>query len=231
MTYSNDKVLETALSAMMTAGVQYEKWTKGNYAPWQAPEYVYTTSIAKSVAGLPFKPGVYCEFNSAKAISWANKEEFGRKLAKLTRKSRSDILVTNANDDFKYLIEVKRRVWTKNVLKNDMVRIPDLIGPKKASTISSGASVFFICYSGKTEKDARDSLDSFLTENRKNLTDLKKYRANAWLIRGAREYLKRRKFNVKLRPGPIVRKYVSEVDGEKCVWAWTACALEVKPTP
>lgn len=230
MKYSNEVVLDAALSAMMKAGLRYEKWTKSNYAPWQAPEYVYTTNIAQSVAGLSFKPGVYCEFNSKDAISWANKASFGRKLAKLTSKSRSDILVANANEDFRYIIEVKKRVWTKNKIKNDVGRIADIIGPNKASTVASGASVFFVCYSGENRKDSRHKLDEFIAANSKNFSDIKKYENDAWLIKGARDYLKSRKFSVKLRAGPIVREYVAVGDEKDTVWAWTSCALEIKPT-
>ncbi len=229
MKYSNEVVLDTSLSAMTSAGFSYEKWTKGNYAPWQAPEYIYTTNIAQSVAALPFKPGVYCEYNSKDAISWANKASFGRRLAKLTSRSRSDILVANANDDFRYIIEVKKRVWSKTKIENDVGRIPDIIVPNKASTVSSGASVFFVCYSGESQKDARGKLDEFITANSKNYSDVKRYDTDAWLIRGAKEYLGSRKFSVKLHVDNIIRQYVAVGDDEETDWAWTSCALEIKP--
>lgn len=232
--YSDENVINTALKAMGEAGRDYCNWTNGYVAPWKAPEYIFTTFIAKAIAARPFNPGVYCEYNSKEAIYWANKQKRGRKLSMLTDGSRADILVTTKTDDtFRQVIEVKRRVWTSAQIKVDVNRIGDVLGAKGNSTIKSGLSVFLFCYEGKTEKEARDNRLKAISANSLSRfqrdKDKSKNRKKYWLIEGCEEAVSCRTLTYDFRLVYSTRPRIWK-DSDNKYWAWSPCGLMLRPS-
>lgn len=232
--YSDEDITNTALKAMAEAGKNYCTWTNDYVAPWKAPEYIFTTAIAQKIAARPFSHGVYCEFNSKEAMYWANKRKFGRNLSKLTDGSRTDILVTTkADDTFRQIIEVKRRVWTSAQIKVDVNRICDVLGPRGNSTIKSGLSIFLLCYEGDTEKEAKENLSKAVEANRLSKFQRdkaeSKNRRDYWLIDGGEEAVKFRKLKFKFELVHSTKPRVWK-DSDNKYWAWNPYGLLLTPT-
>ena len=220
---SESGILNTSLAAMMKAGRDYEKWTYGFFPPWKAPEYIYTTTVAQKIAKQPYRPNVYCEYNSKDAKKGSNLTHHRLPNRELGDRSRTDILITGQDDIFRHAIEVKKRVWNSSIIATDIKRLADLVVRKKATTILSGISIFFICYEGDSRSKAREKLENSLEKNLVRYETDDRY---AWLIRGARNALKDHKeCQVNLHKSDEIAFY----EDQFTYWAWASAALVVKP--
>jgi hypothetical protein len=196
---------------MKAAGDAYSRWTKGVVHPLNAPEYIYVVGVARALAGLPFKPGVYCEYNAADAISEANMTTHGRRLAEITKRSRPDIIVSGQDLAPKYVIEVKNWINSNSGSFSEAVnRVADIVGPRKQSVIRSGMVLFNVDGPvGGSRKAAR-----------KNLIDrMKKLQSDA------QNELGRRKFQVL----PHRLSSVGDIDAETGFRCWASCGLVIEP--
>ena len=214
----------------MKAGRRYEDWTIGYFAPWRGPEYIYTTTVAQEIAKQPYRPNVYCEYNSKDAKKGSNLTHHRLPNRQLGDGSRTDILITGSDDKFRHAIEVKKRVWNSSIIAIDMKRLADLVVRKNATTIRSGISIFFICYEGDSRRKAKEKLETKLKENcARSATDRRASEPDGpgFLISGAREALKNHnECQVNLHKSDDIAIYEED---QFTYWAWTSAALVVKP--
>jgi len=216
--YSNALVKEKALAAMKKAGKDYALWTKQNVHPLYvshplyAPEYIYTVGIARALANLKIKPGVFCEHNASDAISEATLTPYGRKLSKITKRSRADIIVTRQDLTPMFVIEVKNLIHSNTEsFKEAVKRVADIVGPKGATTIPSGMVLFNVPSTvGKSPAEAKAKLEDRIEKLRK----------------AAQDSLSRRKL---FYPVPVPKiASVSPESDDTGFWCWTSCALIIE---
>ena len=195
----------------MKAGRRYESWTNGYFFPWRGPEYIYTTTVAQEIAKQPYRPNVYCEYNSKDAKKEANLAGHGLPNKKLKARSRTDIIINGKDDVPRHAIEVKRRVRRIGQVDKDINRLADLVASKNTTTIRSGISLFFLCEWAASRSEAKEKLENY-----------------RFLIPDARDALKSRRLNYRVNLVKADKIKIYE-DGRELHWAWTSAALVVRP--
>ena len=86
------KVVEATLDGFIEAQTINEKWS-GGYWLWQAPEYLISSSVARSIAALDGAKFITLEHGAKSAIENAGAKGKGRLHRDIREKGKVDILL------------------------------------------------------------------------------------------------------------------------------------------
>lgn len=138
-------VLEISLREMTRMGHEYStEWTNTWMRPWDAPEYVYTTAIGRSIRAAT--PGcVFLELNidTLKQDS-RNAGLRGAKSKTTTKQSKVDVAVYRTKDGYPiFCMEVKKSHTDKKEIKDDIKRCQEMVISAAQGSLNEAAVVFF----------------------------------------------------------------------------------------
>ena len=144
-------VVERTIRGIANAQNEYRKWSGGDWL-WAAPEYMATTSIARSVYALDSVAFVTMENNVRAAIDGAGGSLVGRPNQRLPLEGRFDLVVWNTREP-RGVIEVKTGVVGVSTLSKDIDRLCTALD--KADRIRWGLIAYFLSFGDGERKSAQ----------------------------------------------------------------------------
>ena len=142
---SRELIAKMILSGINKAHKDYEEWSGGDWL-WNAPEYLLTTYIARSIADIDCTKYITLENSASDAIKDAGAFTRGRLSHKARPNGRIDILLWwGAKCSPRAVIEVKHNVYSYAQLRHDVDRIENILVKNQAnSSLQFGALAFYI---------------------------------------------------------------------------------------
>ncbi len=138
-----DLIVKKILQGIIQAQKDYSEWTDGDWL-WTAPEYLLTTCIAQKIMKLDGSKYLTLENNAKSAIEEAGAKGKGKLNARIRSNGRFDILLWWGSYNPRAVIEVKNQITSSIALKNDLLRIREVLRRKQnVSTFQFGAMAYY----------------------------------------------------------------------------------------
>lgn len=172
---SREKVAECILSGINKAHKDYCAWSGGDWLD-EAPEYLMTTYIARSIAENDCTKYITLENNARNALRDARAITRGRLNNLIRPDGRVDIVlwwgkITAGEIRPRAVIEVKRNVYSYAYIKADLDRINEMLSKNSSnSSMQFGAVAFYIDEENKRKK-AVEKIDTILSNIRTQAND------------------------------------------------------------
>ena len=164
---SLDLIIKAIISSIEQAQEDYESWSGGDWL-WNAPEYLLTTSIAKSIWSIDGSKLITLEHNTKGVMGDAGAITRGRIPKKARPDGRVDIILWRANGEPRGVIEVKNQVRSYSGISGDVERIDKILHKNhNYSSFQFGCIAFYT--SAKTDKNG-----SALEKLKKTFESIKK---------------------------------------------------------
>lgn len=217
---SPGNVTQSVLRSMLAAGEDSVKWTKGNAAPWEAPEYLYGARVARDLFK-NFRCQIYCEYNARDAVRDSVEQRFGRFPKVLRKGTRPDILLANSDGYWKMMIEIKRRVWDFSDIKKDIVKIGSVLS-SSGDDLHTGTSAFILRWHENYESGQNPGRKDF-----KNAKSKLENRIKKELQLKAQKTLEDNFRVSSMLADKYLKYYYEDDDGNLCWSMWTVGALRI----
>ena len=156
---THDEILDSCIKGIKTSFDEYSKWS-GDELLCNAPEYLLTVNIAKSLWKIDKSKFITLEDSIRKTVKTAGAKVYKKDIEKIRVDGRSDIILWWAKGTPRGIIEVKNCVFNFNHIKDDLKRIIGIL--KKKSDIELGVITFYI------EKEYKNQNASQKIKNRIN---------------------------------------------------------------
>lgn len=144
-----NEIVKAALKGLKNAQKSYESWSGGQWLD-SAPEYLITCEIAKSIDMLASKNNkkisITLEDNVRATLECTNGLTCGKHKKTITKLGRSDIVIWQANDMPRAIIEVKKGYSFHEKCKYDVKRIADMLlkgGKAKCGSLEFGVFAMY----------------------------------------------------------------------------------------
>jgi len=154
-----DEILDSCIKGIKTSFNEYLEWSEGEWL-WNAPEYLLTVNIAKSLWKINKNKFITLEDSVKEIIKTAGAYTKEKEAKRIRAGGRSDIILWWAKGTPRGIIEVKNSVFNFNHIKDDLERIIGIL--KKKSDIELGVITFYIDH--HYEKDASKEIEKRINE-------------------------------------------------------------------
>jgi len=166
------KVVDATLDGFKEAQRSYEKWS-GGYWLWQAPEYLISSSVAKSIAGLEGAKYITLEHGATSTLEDAGAKGKGRLPGNIREKGKVDILFWWGDGSPRAVIEIKNQIYSKDQYEKDIKRIGAFLSKnKEQSSLQFGIFAFYESAEDGPIKSSREKVTDRVNKIYKNCREI-----------------------------------------------------------